>query len=266
MTGVERDVDGNIQNPTEDPRRLAELSALADGTLEPARRAEVRAWIDASDDLRRRFEEEKRAVVWLSAARERDRAPMALRERIEASRSATARRSRGWRRSPIGVTASVAAIVAVAVVLALILPAGSPGAPSVAQAAALGALPPRLPAPEPQPNGPSRLRLAVGRLHFPNWRATIGWQAIGQRRDRLDDRSVLTVYYAKGGHTVAYSIVSGRPLPQAAGTSTTGATYFFQSFGLHGRHVVTWREGGHTCLLSAAGLSQPVLAALIAHA
>jgi anti-sigma factor RsiW len=263
---VEKDLDGDGQNPTQDPRRLAELSALADGTLEPARRAEVRAWIEASEDRRRSYEEEQRAVAWLSAARERDRAPMALRERVEASRSAAASRTSARWRSSVRAPVAVSAAAAVAIVLALTLPAGSPGAPSVAQAAALGALKPTLPAPEPQPAGTSRLRIAVGRLHFPNWTATIGWRAVGQRRDRLGARSVLTVYYSKGGHTVAYSIVSGRPLPEPSGTSTTGATYFFQSFRLPGRNVVTWREAGHTCLLSAAGLSRRVLAALIAHA
>jgi anti-sigma factor RsiW len=266
VTGEKKDVNARDQNPTEDPRRLAELSALADGTLDPDRRAEVSAWIEASDDLRRRFKEERRAVALLSAARERDRAPMALREQIEASRTAPARGTRVWRRSPFGAAAAVAAIVGVALVLALALPAGSPGSPSVAQAAALGALNPTLPAPEPQPAGVGRLGVAVGRLHFPNWKATIGWQAVGLRRDHLDGRSVLTVYYAKRGRTVAYSIVSGRPLPEPLGTSSSGATYVFESFRLNGRDVVTWREAGHTCLLSAAGLSQPVLAALIAHA
>ncbi len=260
---MNKDVDG--LNTTEDPRRLMELSALADGTLDPARRAEVREWIDASDDLRRRFEEEQRAVALLSAARERDRAPMALREQIEASRTAAARGTSRWRRSPIGAGAAVAAIVAVAIVLALALPAGSPGAPSIAQAAAVGALNPTLAAPA-QPAGTSRLQVAVGRLHFPNWSATIGWHAVGARRDRLAARSVLTVYYAKGGHTVAYSIVSGRPLPEPVGTSTSGTMYRFQAFRLHGRNVVTWREDGHTCLLSAAGLSQQDLSGLIAHA
>ena len=263
-------MDGRDQTPTENPRRLAELSALADGTLEPARRAEVTAWIEASDDLRRRFEQEQRAVALLSAARQSDRAPMALRERIEASRRTPAGRSSAWRssvwrRSPLGAAAGVAAIVAVAIVLALALP-GSPGSPSVAQAAALGATGPTLPAPEPPQAGASRLGVAVGRLHFPNWGATIGWRAVGQRRDRLDGRSVLTVYYAKAGHTVAYSIVSGSPLAEPLGTSTSSATYLFQTFRVRGRNVVTWREDGHTCLLSAAGLPQQVLAALVVHA
>lgn len=259
-------MDRGSQSPIEDPRRLAELSALADSSLDPARRAEVTAWIESSEDLRGRFEEEQRAVALLRAAREGDRAPMALRERIEASRSAAGRGRRTWRRSPIGAAAAVVAVVALVVVLTLALPAGSPGTPSVAQAAALGAQAPTLPAPQPQPAGAGRLRVGVGRLHFPNWRATIGWRAVGQRRDRLDARTVLTVYYAKAGHTVAYSIVSGGPLPEPHGTSTSADTYFFQSFHAHGRNVVTWREAGHTCLLSGPGLSPRVLAALIAHA
>jgi anti-sigma factor RsiW len=266
VKGTEEPVDGGGQHSSEDPRRLAELSALADGTLDPRRRAEVIAWIESSAELGDRFEDERRAVALLSAARRRDRAPAGLRERVEASRTRTAQPGTRWRRSPLGAAAAMAAALAVAVILALSLPAGSPGTPSIARAAALGALSPMLPAPEPQPAGATRLRIAVGRLHFPNWSATIGWRAVGERRDRLEGRSVVTVYYARHGHTVAYSIVSGPPLPEPQGTSTSGDAYFFQAFPLHGRAVVTWREAGHTCLLSAAGLSPGVLAALIAHA
>ncbi|HWD64763.1 MAG TPA: hypothetical protein VG405_06275 [Solirubrobacteraceae bacterium] len=252
------------QNATEDPGRLAELSALADGTLDPGRRAEVKAWIEASEDLRQRFADERRAVALLTAARDHERAPAALRERIESSRIRTSRGRPAWRRSPLGFTAALAVAVAVAAVLTLTLPAGGPGTPSVAQAASLGTLQPTLPAPLPRASARSQLQAVVGRLHFPNWSSTIGWRATGQRRDRLDGRSMLTVFYTKDDHTVAYTIVAGAPLPLPSGTSTSGAVYSFQFFRLHGRNVVTWREGGHTCLLSSARLSGRTLAALTA--
>ena len=44
-----------------DDSKLAELSALADGTLEPARRAEVKAQIAASPERHALYERERRA-------------------------------------------------------------------------------------------------------------------------------------------------------------------------------------------------------------
>lgn len=238
----------------EDPRGLAELSALADGTLDPARRPEVEARVTASPELRQRLERERRAVAMLTAARERDQAPRHLRAQIEAARR-PARQSR----PPVRI-AMVGAVAAVAVVLALILPSGTPGGPSVSQAAALGARGATMAAPGVEPTNPGWLRSAVGALHFPNWGSTLGWRATGQREDRLDGRRVVTVYYATASHTVAYSIVSGPVLPRTPGR------YDIQSFRLGDRAVVTWREAGHTCVLSAAGLPERVLARLVPRA
>jgi hypothetical protein len=159
----------------------------------------------------------------------------------------------------------MAAAAAAAIAVALIAPGSSPGSPSVAQAAVLGSLKPVLGPPQVRSTDPAQLRVAVGPLHFPNWSATIGWHAVGQRRDLLRGRTVLTVYYAKAGRTVAYSIVAGSPLPRPPAPATNTRTYGLQSFHLNGRTVVTWREAGHTCLLSGARLSERVLAALVAH-
>jgi anti-sigma factor RsiW len=247
-------MSGQTDEPQEDPRWLAELSALADGTLDPARRREVEARVAASPDLRERLERERRAVAVLATARERDRAPGHLRARIEAA-SGPVRQSR----PPMRI-ALAGAVAAVALVLALLLPSGTPGGPSVSQAAALGARGATMAAPAAEPSNPGRLRSAVGALHFPNWGSTLGWQATGQRQDRLDGRRITTVYYATASHTVAYSIVSGPLLRRPQGH------YDIQSFRLGDRTVVTWREAGHTCVLSAAGLSERVLAGLVAHA
>lgn len=240
----------------DDPRGLAELSALADGTLDPARRQEVEARVAASPELRDRLEQERRAVAMLAAARGRDRAPSHLRARIEAAggEKTAARAARPLR---IGLAG---AAVAVAAALALVLPSGTPGAPSVSQAAALGARGATTAAPAPQTPGAPELPLGVGRLRFPNWEPTLGWRATGQRADRLRGRRVLTVYYSSAGHTLAYSIVSGSALPRPSGN------YYIQSFRQDGRTVVSWRQGGHTCVLSAAGVPERVLAGLIDHA
>ena len=65
---------------------LADLSALADGTLDPARRAEVEAHISGSPELSALYERERRIVSALHQARESERAPAGLRARIEANR------------------------------------------------------------------------------------------------------------------------------------------------------------------------------------
>ena len=70
---------------------LAELSALADGTLDPARRATVEARIAASPELTALYGRERRVVEALDQARATERAPAALRTRIDAARPSRAR-------------------------------------------------------------------------------------------------------------------------------------------------------------------------------
>jgi anti-sigma factor RsiW len=234
-----------------DPRGLAELSALADGTLDPSRRQEVEARVAASPELRGRLAQERRAVAMLTRARVEDRAPAHLRARIESASSPAVRV-----RIPVRL-AVVGAVAGLALALVLILPSGTPGGPSVSQAAALGARGATMSAPTPSSPGAAELPVAVGSLHFPNWETTLGWRATGQRVDRLDGHRVATIYYAHDGHTVAYSIVSAPVLARPPGER------YVQSFRQNGRTVITWREAGHTCLLSAAGVPESVLAALV---
>jgi hypothetical protein len=104
----------------------------------------------------------------------------------------------------------------------------------------------------------------VDSLHFPNWASAFGWRATGMRRDRLGGRRVLTVYYMVDGRAVAYSIVSG-PALATPEVPHYGHRYI-ESLRVGGRNAVSWRESGHTCVLSAAGLRAPALAALVAHA
>lgn len=205
----------------------------------------------ASPELRERLERERRAVAMLASARERDRAPSHLRARIE-----SARRPAGRSRAPVRF-ALVGAVAAVAVVLALALPSGAPGGPSVSQAAAVGARGATMSVPAPSSPGASELPVAVGSLHFPNWERSLGWRATGQRVDRLGGHRVRTIYYEKAHRTVAYSIVSEPVLARPPGD------HYMQSFRQHGRNVITWRQAGHTCVLSAVGVPESVLAALV---
>jgi anti-sigma factor RsiW len=234
-----------------DQRVLADLAALADGTLDPSRRQDVEARVAASPELRDRLGQERRAVAVLIRAREQDRAPAHLRARVQSASRPAVRV-----RIPVRI-AAVGALAAVALALALILPSAAPGGPSVSQAAALGARGATMSAPTPSSPGAPELPVAVGSLHFPNWEKTLGWRATGQRVDRLDGHRVVTVYYAHDGHTVAYSIVSAPALARPS------VDHYVQSFRQNGRIVVTWPAAGHTCLLSAAGLPESVLASLV---
>jgi hypothetical protein len=241
---------------------LAELSALADGTLDPAHRAEVEARIAASPQLTALYERERWVVDALRQARATERAPAALRARIEAARPSGAARAR--RRLVYG-GGVVAALAAVVLALVLALPSGTPGAPSVSDAAALAARGPAEAAPAPDPNMPgARLHQRVGDLYFPNWTSRFGWQAVGARTDKLGGRTAVTVYYRGKDDTIAYTIVRGPPLPEPSVKATNRDGTEFRTLRLNDRLVVTWRRGGDTCVLSGAGVKAAELQKLAA--
>jgi anti-sigma factor RsiW len=239
------------------PRELAELSALADGSLDPARRAQVEADIHASAELSALYERERQIVELLHEARATERAPQRLRARIEAARPSRPVRARR-RTTYIGGLAG--ALAAVVLALVLVLPSGTPGAPSVSQAAALAALAPAAPAPVPDPSQPTvKLGQNVGDVYFPNWTGRFGWRAVGQRSDRINGRPATTVYYDWHGKRLAYTIVGAPALrtPSARVTQLHGTV--LRTLMLHGRLVVTWRRSGHTCVLSGRGVPAAVL-------
>ncbi len=136
LVAGERPVDMAPSADHTEPRasELAELSALADDTLDPARRAAVEARIAASPELTARYERERRVVLALREARSTDRAPERLRARIDAARPTRATATRRRFAYSGGLAGALAAI---ALALVLALPSGGPGAPSVADAAAL---------------------------------------------------------------------------------------------------------------------------------
>jgi hypothetical protein len=245
------------------PRILAELSALADGTLDPAREAGLREQIARSAELSERYERERRAVAALAAART-DRAPGRLRARIEAERRERA--PRAWPRLGIGWgTAAAAAVAVAALAVVLLLPAGTPGGPSVGQAASLALRGAALPAPLPRgTRREMRLNQDVQDVYFPNWSYVFGWRAAGLRSDRLGGRSAVTVYYARGAQRIAYTIVSSPALKLPSATAYRRRGTELRSFTLGERQVVTWRRAGHTCVLSSVGVSPAELSRLAA--
>jgi hypothetical protein len=91
---------------------MAELAALADGSLAPDRRAALEARVTASSELADRLAEQQRAVALARSAANEVKAPAALRARIEAQRRV--RRVRVPRR-PVLIGATATAVLAVAV-------------------------------------------------------------------------------------------------------------------------------------------------------
>jgi anti-sigma factor RsiW len=247
--------------PSIEPRELADLSALADGSLDPARRAAVSARIAASPELSALYERERRVVELLHEARATDRAPASLRARIEAQRPSRAVRTR--RRISYG-GAFAGALAAAALAVALLLPAGSPGAPSVSQAAALAVLGPNVAAPTPDPATPAKLDSAVDDEYFPNWSQRFASPATGARSDRINGRLAVTVYYQWRGKQLAYTIVASPALhqPTARVTLLNGTEY--RAYRQNGRMIVTWRRDNHTCVLSAKNVPAIVLQRLAA--
>lgn len=251
-----------------DPRILGELSALADGTLEPRRAAELRELIDTSPELTARYQRERRAVVALQSL-SADRAPASLRFAIENRRQERRRRrvrpprAAGFPRGRMLYGGALAAVTAAVVaLLVLLLPGGAPGAPTVSEAAALALRGPALTAPASDPAHPGRLDTDVQEIYFPDWSWGFGLRALGQRVDRLDGKRAVTVFYGRGSTKIAYTILDAPPLRWPGSRMLHLDGIELQSFPIHGRLVVTWRRAGHTCVLSASGMTTGELAKL----
>ena len=236
-----------MYEPMSDPlsqlseRELAELAALADGTLPADRRPEVEARVSASPELQELLERQRQSLALTAALEDEPSASLqaAVRERVRKPR--VRRRSLAPRLAAIGV--AVAAVIVGAVILT-----GGPGAPSVAQAAELATKAPTEPAPA-YVDG-SKLAADVQGIAFPDYAQPFGWRAVGARKGRVGERDATVVYYGKGHRRIAYAIVSGDGLPSPSGgqTTTIGGIQY-QAVFLNGRILVTWQRGGRTCVL-----------------
>jgi hypothetical protein len=232
---------------------LSDVAALADGSLPEARRAEVEARVEASPELRQLLEKQRVALAAIGGAGAL--APDALRERL------ARRRVRPRRRILIPVLGGAAAVTAL--VLALVLPDGGPEGPGAADAATFGARPPTEAAPRPYDGETALLDRTVDGVRFPRWQARFGWRTTGARVDRLDGRAAATVFYARAGSAVGYTIVAKPALPVPDGAvRTKRAGIEFRSFERDGRLVVTWQRDGRTCVLSGRAVSRDTLLAL----
>jgi anti-sigma factor RsiW len=221
-------------------REVAELCALADGTLPRERVAEVESRVAASAELRE-FVERQRAAVAATQVLSEDQPSRALVESVGALRSGSAR--------PLVPRVALAgALAAVAAVVAAVVLSSGPGSPTVADAARLASEPPNAPA--PAASSPTRLALDVDGVVFPNLLRWAGWQPVGVRRGHVDGRAATAVFYRKAGKRIAYVIVAGAGLArpsQAPASTRYGAN--FQTLRVNGRPAVTWRRRGRTCVL-----------------
>src|SRR6059036_3288024 len=104
-------------------QEIAELAALADGSLAPERRAALEARVAASSELADRLAEQRRALALARSAAGEVEAPAALRARIEPLRGPR-RRATGRRLVALG---SAAAVVLTVVVALAVLRTGTPG-------------------------------------------------------------------------------------------------------------------------------------------
>jgi hypothetical protein len=186
--------------------------------------------------------ERGRAIVQAAVAQ--TRAPLGLRERLESQRTAQRRSRRPW-----AFGGSFAAVAAAAV-LAVVLVAGG-GGPSVTQAAEFAKRAPTAPAPAVDPTHPGLLRRSVEGVSYPSWKDQFPWHASGAREDKLDGRRAVTVFYAnpKGAH-IGYTIVAGKPLDEPSGPGLRQGSEHYVVLARGARTIVTWRRGGHTCVLS----------------
>jgi hypothetical protein len=236
-----------------DDPQYSDLTALADGTLSGRRRRRLMERVAREPELRDELERQRVAVA---ALRSTDlAAPAGLRERIEAERERARRPARRRRLALGGALAGAAASGVLALVL--VLPDGA-GAPSVVEASELAERPAS--GSHPRPGRPDRLSVAAFGLPFPDWAEKFGWEAVGVRRDEIDGREAVTVFYEKEGRRIGYTVVSGDridPPEGAASAGREGTRLRYLNEG--GRLIVTWERDGLTCILSGRGVEPDAL-------
>ena len=189
----------------------------------------------------------ERGGALVRAAVAQTRAPLGLRERIESDRRAAAKPGR--RRWALGGTlaGSVAAVIAAVIVAT----GGGAGAPSVAQASQLALRAPTAGAPAPNATNPSLLTRSVDGVTYPAWRDHFPWKASGVREDTIKGKQAVTVFYDDPAHVrIGYTILAGKPLDEPSGRMVSQGTERYVVLERGARRIVTWRRGGHTCVLS----------------
>jgi hypothetical protein len=186
------------------------------------------------------------------------RAPESLHRQVDVLvASRRPRRSRGFAppRRLLGTMA--AAAVAGAIVAAL---TGGSSAVSVREASALTLLPATSSAPRESTTRRAQLSAAVEGVPFPYWGERFGWHGSGARTDRLDGRTVTTVFYTDvRGRRVGYAIASGTVPTVSGGVAVRRHGVDYRLLSENGASVVTWLRDGHLCVVSGRGLDTTTL-------
>jgi anti-sigma factor RsiW len=236
-----------------------ELTAFADGQLEPAQRADLERRLASDPELARAYERQRAGMVAIATAVESVSAPLALRASVESMQRAKPRRRLRFSLGNWLPAAGIATAAAVAVLAVVLI-----GGPSTESMLAAATRPPTG-AVSLDPRQPALLRDRVEAVRFPNFEAKFGWEAVGVRTDEIDGRAVKTVTYRKEGRRITYTIVEGDALDWPGdATKTPYDGVDLRTFTHGDRTVVTWRRDGHTCILSSNDVSAGELRELAA--
>lgn len=228
-------------------RDQALLVQLADDTLPARSRARADRRVGAIPDAARLIERQRRVARALAAGEER-------------TAVLPARATHDRRRVPRALM-RLAPAGALAVVLMLAVAGGPSGdEPTLARAADLAKAPATRAAPADA--GPV-LRASVDGVPFPDWGAKLHWRATGMRRDVLDGRRTTTVFYEHTSHRLAYTIVSGPPLPRPAGAQVVRRggreIALYRDPGHGGHDVAVFERGGRTCVVAGHVMNRSTL-------
>jgi hypothetical protein len=237
-----------------------ELAALADGSLEPERRAHALDRVHGSRELQTALAEQQRAVDLMAGVDVT--APASLHHKVEAMLG-PARQRRVLVRRRLGFAAAAAVALAVGAVAIGSSGRSTQSGPSVQQAAALTLSPATMAGPTESRTDRAQLAAAVGGVSFPYWKERFGWRSSGSRTDRLAGRSVTTIFYAnRDGRRIGYAIVSGAAPVAPGGTVVRRWGVSYRVLTHDGADVVTWQRDGHLCVLSGRGVSTRTLLSL----
>lgn len=185
------------------------------------------------------------------------RAPASLHRQVDALLASRRRRRLVPPRRLLGAMAAAAAAGAL---VAALTGGDSPGL-SLRQASALTLRPAMTGAPPESQTHRAELTAAVDGVSFPYWGERFGWHGAGARTDRVDGRTVTTVFYTDArGRRIGYAIVSGTPAPATSGgTIAWRAGVSYRLLSENGAPVVSWLRDGRLCVVSGRGLDRATL-------
>jgi hypothetical protein len=233
-----------------DDLTLADLVALADGTLTGARRDALEARVRASPEASALLREQRRALAATRAFA--PDTPPRLHAAVRMEARAGRRR---WRVSRAALAACAA--LGVVTVVALTRDDGV-SVPTVAAVAERAALDMRAP-----PSNGTLLQRSFAGVTFPDWGRQFGWHASGARRDRVEGRATDTVYYHHHGHLIGYTVLSGPSIglpTEGRRVSRNGVAV--QVYDDGPRTVAVFERGNRLCVLSGAVLADETLVKL----